>query len=186
MTEESLAGFSVEFILECLKAKDKAALVQKLGEVAESTPVVTNFQFFEEDFAMGLNRSNAISLIYLDYFSILGLKFFIEIVGVFKTLKSFFFFFLGTLSLYFYIFLFNLGSFLLLTLIIASITLLERKLLSLVQRRVGPNYVGFKGRLQFIADALKFLLKQIILINQLNRLLFLAIPMLVLVLSYLF
>lgn len=48
---------------------------------------------------------------------------------------------------------------LLITLVIAALTLLERKFLSLVQRRIGPNFVGYRGRLQYIADALKLLAK---------------------------
>jgi len=56
-------------------------------------------------------------------------------------------------------FVINLILMLLVTLIIASLTLLERKFLSLVQRRIGPNFVGYKGRLQYIADALKLLAK---------------------------
>ena len=55
--------------------------------------------------------------------------------------------------------------FLLLTIVIATITLIERKVLSLVQRRVGPQYVGYRGRLQFIADAVKFLVKHILIIT---------------------
>lgn len=45
------------------------------------------------------------------------------------------------------------------TLTIAALTLVERKALSIVQRRVGPNFVGYRGRLQYIADALKLLSK---------------------------
>ena len=48
---------------------------------------------------------------------------------------------------YLQIFLTNIVIFLLLTLIIATITLMERKILSLVQRRVGPNYIGYRGML---------------------------------------
>ena len=70
----------------------------------------------------------------------------------------------------------NVVVFLLLTLIIASITLMERKILSLVQRRVGPNYIGYKGRLQFIADALKLLVKHIVIVNKVNKFIFLIIP----------
>lgn len=76
--------------------------------------------------------------------------------------------------------------FLLFTIIIATVTLLERKILSLVQRRVGPQYVGYKGRLQFIADALKLLVKHITVISKVTRLLILGIPALILIVSYLF
>lgn len=80
----------------------------------------------------------------------------------------------------------NIIVFLLLTLIIATITLMERKILSLVQRRVGPNYIGYKGRLQFIADALKLLVKHIVIINKVNKLLFLVLPATILIVCYLF
>ncbi len=84
------------------------------------------------------------------------------------------------------IFIFNLILFLILTIIIAVITLIERKVLSLIQRRVGPNYIGYKGRLQFIADALKLLLKHIVVLTKLNKFLFLLFPCLVLIMCYLF
>jgi NADH:ubiquinone oxidoreductase subunit H len=76
--------------------------------------------------------------------------------------------------------------FLILTIVIATVTLIERKILALIQRRVGPNYIGYKGRLQFIADALKLLFKHITVINKTNKLLFIIIPALVLIVSYLF
>ena len=81
---------------------------------------------------------------------------------------------------------YNLIIFLSLTIIIATITLIERKIMSLVQRRVGPNYVGYKGRLQFIADALKLLLKHIVILNSVNKVLFVMFPALVLIMCYLF
>ena len=56
---------------------------------------------------------------------------------------------------YIIILLFNIICMLFVTLIIASLTLIERKALSLVQRRVGPFFVGYRGRLQYLADALK-------------------------------
>jgi NADH-quinone oxidoreductase subunit H len=70
---------------------------------------------------------------------------------------------------YILIFLINLICMLLVTLIIASLTLIERKILSLIQRRVGPNFVGFRGRLQYIADALKLFLKGIIVPHEVNK-----------------
>ncbi|MCA9459558.1 MAG: NADH-quinone oxidoreductase subunit H [Nanoarchaeota archaeon] len=84
------------------------------------------------------------------------------------------------------IFIFNIILFLILTIIIAVITLIERKILSLIQRRVGPNYIGYKGRIQFIADALKLLMKHIFVITKLNKLMFLLFPALVLIVCYLF
>jgi NADH:ubiquinone oxidoreductase subunit H len=67
------------------------------------------------------------------------------------------------------IFIYNIVCMLLVTLIIASLTLIERKVLSLLQRRVGPNVVGYKGRLQYIADALKLFVKGIIVPNGSNK-----------------
>ncbi len=87
---------------------------------------------------------------------------------------------------YIQILLTNILIFLLLTLIIATITLMERKILSLVQRRVGPNYIGYKGRLQFIADALKLLVKHIMIVNKVNKFLFLVLPASILIICYLF
>ena len=84
------------------------------------------------------------------------------------------------------IFFSNIFIFLLLTIVIATVTLIERKVLALVQRRVGPNYIGYKGRLQFIADALKLLLKHITIFSFTNRLIFLISPALVLIMCYLF
>jgi NADH:ubiquinone oxidoreductase subunit H len=67
------------------------------------------------------------------------------------------------------ILIYNIILMLLVTLIIASLTLIERKFLSLLQRRVGPNYVGYKGRLQYIADALKLFVKGVLIPYESNR-----------------
>lgn len=77
-------------------------------------------------------------------------------------------------------------AFLILTIVIATITLIERKVLSIVQRRVGPNYIGYRGRLQFIADALKLLVKHIHVLVGVNRVLYLIVPALILIISYIF
>lgn len=77
-------------------------------------------------------------------------------------------------------------AFLILTIVIATLTLIERKVLAIVQRRVGPNYVGYKGRFQFIADALKLLVKHIHILAGVNRVLVLLIPAAILIVSYLF
>jgi NADH-quinone oxidoreductase subunit H len=63
----------------------------------------------------------------------------------------------------------NIILMLVVTLVIASLTLIERKFLSLLQRRVGPNYVGYKGRLQYIADALKLFVKGVLIPYESNR-----------------
>ncbi len=64
--------------------------------------------------------------------------------------------------------------------------LIERKYLSLIQRRVGPTFVGYKGRLQYIADALKMFLKGCLVPNRANQFFFLFYPSLVLAVCYLF
>lgn len=58
---------------------------------------------------------------------------------------------------------------LILTMVVASLTLIERKVLSLIQRRVGPQYVGYKGRLQYIADALKLFVKGALIPDEANK-----------------
>jgi len=68
-----------------------------------------------------------------------------------------------------FILVYNIILMLLVTLVIASLTLIERKFLSLVQRRVGPNYVGYKGRLQYIADALKLFVKGVLIPYESNK-----------------
>lgn len=54
--------------------------------------------------------------------------------------------------------------------------LFERKFLSLTQRRIGPKYVGYKGRLQFIADSMKVLCKEYISLYDVNSFLFFVTP----------
>ena len=63
----------------------------------------------------------------------------------------------------------NIGIMLILTLIVATITLVERKILSLMQRRIGPQFVGYKGRLQYIADALKLFVKGALIPEEANK-----------------
>ena len=54
--------------------------------------------------------------------------------------------------------------------------LFERKFLSLTQRRVGPKFVGYKGRLQFLADALKVLWKEFLVLYKVNVYYFFILP----------
>lgn len=58
---------------------------------------------------------------------------------------------------------------------VAYVVLLERKLMASVQRRRGPNVVGF-GLLQPFADALKVFLKETIVPSYANPVLFLLAP----------
>jgi NADH:ubiquinone oxidoreductase subunit H len=84
------------------------------------------------------------------------------------------------------ILLINIVLMLILTIIIASLTLIERKFLALVQRRVGPNFVGYKGRLQYIADALKLFVKGALVPDESNRFLFVTIPSIAVAICYSF
>ena len=80
----------------------------------------------------------------------------------------------------------NIVLMLLVTLVIASLTLIERKFLSLLQRRVGPYFVGYRGRLQYIADALKLFIKGIIIPEETNKFWFATVPAIVLAICYTF
>lgn len=63
-----------------------------------------------------------------------------------------------------------------LLLAIAFFTLYERQILAALQRRQGPNIVGFYGILQPIADGLKLLLKESILPKSSNTVIFIFAP----------
>lgn len=59
---------------------------------------------------------------------------------------------------------------------IAYFTLFERQVLAALQRRQGPNVVGFYGLLQPIADGLKLFLKESILPKSSNTVIFIVAP----------
>ncbi|MGI9298166.1 MAG: NADH-quinone oxidoreductase subunit NuoH [Gammaproteobacteria bacterium] len=63
-----------------------------------------------------------------------------------------------------------------LMLCVAYLTYAERRVIGAIQLRVGPNRVGPLGLLQPIADALKLLLKEIILPTESSRFLLLIAP----------
>jgi len=62
-------------------------------------------------------------------------------------------------------------------------TLAERKVMASMQRRVGPNVVGFYGTLQPFADGLKLLLKEAVIPSHANKVLFLVSPFITLSLA---
>lgn len=59
---------------------------------------------------------------------------------------------------------------------VAYFTLAERKIMSAMQRRLGPNVVGYWGVFQPLADGLKLVIKQTIVPNKAQRILFLFAP----------
>jgi len=61
---------------------------------------------------------------------------------------------------------------------VAYLTYAERKIIGYMQVRIGPNRVGVKGLGQPIADALKLLMKEVIVPTNANRYLFVLAPML--------
>lgn len=69
-----------------------------------------------------------------------------------------------------------LAAILPLLLAVAYFTIYERQRLAALQRRQGPNVVGFYGLFQPLADGLKLFLKESILPKSANLLLFLLAP----------
>nr|YP_010119231.1 NADH dehydrogenase subunit 1 [Erysiphe pisi]QQY98237.1 NADH dehydrogenase subunit 1 [Erysiphe pisi] len=68
---------------------------------------------------------------------------------------------------------------------VAYVTVAERKTMASMQRRLGPNQVGYFGLLQAFADALKLLLKEYVSPTQANLGLFFSGPIITLIFSLL-
>ena len=68
---------------------------------------------------------------------------------------------------------------------VAFVTIAERKTIASMQRRLGPNLVGYYGFLQPFADALKLLLKEYVSPTQSNIVLFFLGPIITLIFSLL-
>jgi NADH-quinone oxidoreductase subunit H len=66
---------------------------------------------------------------------------------------------------------------------VAYFTIAERKFMGSIQRRRGPNVIGFVGLLQPLADGLKLFVKETILPSNSNIYVFLLAPVLTFVLS---
>jgi NADH-ubiquinone oxidoreductase chain 1 len=68
---------------------------------------------------------------------------------------------------------------------VAFVTVAERKTMASMQRRVGPNAVGYYGLLQAFADAAKLLFKEYVAPTQANIMLFFLGPMITLIFALL-
>jgi NADH-ubiquinone oxidoreductase chain 1 len=68
---------------------------------------------------------------------------------------------------------------------VAYVTVAERKTMASMQRRLGPNAVGYYGLLQAFADALKLILKEYVAPTQANLFLFFLGPVVTLIFALL-
>jgi NADH-quinone oxidoreductase subunit H len=66
---------------------------------------------------------------------------------------------------------------------VAYFTIAERKIMGAIQRRRGPNIIGYIGLLQPFADGLKLFTKETTLPTSIDTVLFLCAPALSFILS---
>src|SRR5690242_21936572 len=72
----------------------------------------------------------------------------------------------------------------LMLLLVAAVILLDRKIWAAVALRRGPNVVGPFGLLQTIADAFKFMFKEIIIPSGANKVIFIIAPLVTATLAF--
>ena len=66
---------------------------------------------------------------------------------------------------------------------VAMVVWLDRRVWAFVQKRQGPNVVGPFGLLQTIADALKYIFKEIIIPSSSNKVIFILAPIVTMTLA---
>lgn len=66
---------------------------------------------------------------------------------------------------------------------ISMLTLGERKIMGITQRRMGPNVNGYHGLLQPFADGLKLVVKEVVIPYKANKIIFLGAPIVFLTLA---
>jgi NADH-quinone oxidoreductase subunit H len=66
---------------------------------------------------------------------------------------------------------------------VAMIVWLDRRVWAFVQKRQGPNVVGPFGLLQSVADALKYIFKEIIIPSSSNKIIFILAPIVTMTLA---
>lgn len=124
----------------------------------------------------------------INYYSNIGIKEFISFIilsvinrfriVVLTAIPSVFLFSIDFNILFIFSFLFDfLCLVIALLLIVAVLTLLERKVMGSMQRRRGPNVVGPFGLLQPFADGIKLLSKEFVLPSNVNKVLFVLGPL---------
>src|SRR5437868_6687808 len=78
-----------------------------------------------------------------------------------------------------------LVAFIIVQVIVAAMNWIERRLLGLIQARLGPNRVGPKGLFQIVADPIKFLLKEDVVPSSAEKIAYFLGPMLPLLPAFL-